>query len=110
MEDKNQIKYSPDGQKIAVVLEDPKISSGAKLVLFSLIHMLGGKSYCFPSQRYIGKRIGLSERQVRNLIDELKQHGVITWTRGVLNPKTHKIANVCKYDLSNLLKLKEKSL
>lgn len=96
-------KYNVSALAIDPILSDKSISSGVKLVLLSLIHRLGGKNYAFPSQKRIAKNIGLSERQVRNHLRLLKEKGVITWSRGVTNPRTKKVANVNSYNLSKIL-------
>lgn len=94
--------YSKNHQAIKLVLAS-NLSMGAKVMVFYLISRAGGKRYCWPSQKTISKDIGVSERQVRNLLRELLNRKVIFWKRGSLNPKTNRAAKSNEYDLSRLM-------
>lgn len=72
------------------------------MVLY-LLSRTGGKSYCWPSQITIGKDLGVTDRQVRNLLKELLNRKVIFWKRGSFNPNTNIKAKTNKYDLSRLM-------
>lgn len=88
--------------KLEQILAD-KIPPGAKLVLLNLLHRTGGKNYAFPSQKTIGKDLGMGDRQVRNHLKVLREKGYITWSRGAENPKTGSRFNSNSYDLSSIL-------
>ena len=103
METENVKKFYIDQPLLKGVLADKDIPSSAKLLLLYLVYRLGGKSYAFPSQKTIAKELGLSERQVRNLVKHLKDKGIIDVARGAINPKTGNMVNSNSYDLSSLL-------
>jgi DNA-binding transcriptional regulator YhcF (GntR family) len=101
--------YIPNKVKVKMVLEDRKLSSGAKLVLYNLMSRLHKKKYCWPSQERIAKDIGLSSRQVRNHLEELKRRNLLNWQKG---GKTYKgtqeeyATRSNKYDLSPVLSIR----
>lgn len=100
---KNKEIYKVNAFEFKAILADKTIPPGAKLVLFNLQHRLGGKMFAFPSQKTIGKDIGLSDRQVRYHLKTLKNRGIISWSRGTYNPKTGNRLNSNHYDLTKIL-------
>ncbi len=86
------------------ILSDKNISSGAKLVLLNLVSRIGGKDFAFPSQKRIARDVGLSDRQVRNLLKELKEKVNLLWCEGAVNPETNKKLRSNKYVLTDMLR------
>ena len=54
-----------------------EIGSSAKLVYARLAQYAGKVGRCFPKQESIAREIGVSERTVRNAIEELEKNGLI---------------------------------
>lgn len=54
--------------------------SMASMVLYGIIYKLSANGYegCYPSNKYFGKLLDLSERQITRLISELEQKGAIS--------------------------------
>ena len=100
----NDVIYTTDKFKLEKVLADKSIPPGAKLILLNLMYRTGLKNYAFPSQKKISKDVGLKERQVRNHLNKLKNKGIISWSRKIVDPKTGKKINSNTYDLSNILR------
>ncbi|MFZ5424903.1 MAG: helix-turn-helix domain-containing protein [Patescibacteria group bacterium] len=83
MKDKVQEKYYVrDIKKVANVLSNKNIPSGAKLLLEYLIKKLGGKDHCWPSQELISTDLGLSVRQIRRLVRILEKEKLLKVKRG----------------------------
>jgi Helix-turn-helix domain len=57
------------------------LSRGARACLKVLESYLGGKSYCWPSQATIARRMGRSDRQVRFYIRELVEAKILRSVR-----------------------------
>jgi len=107
MDTKHKIIYSLNKNKFKKILSNPKIPSGAKLVLYNLIERLGGKRYCWPSQKRIAQDIGLSERQIRYHLAKLKKMGIIYWKKGTFNLEKGYPIKANEYDLSRILTPKQ---
>lgn len=103
MDTKYKVIYSLNKDKFKKILSNPKIPSGAKLVLYNLIERLCGKRYCWPSQKRIAQDVGLSERQVRYHLAKLKNMGIIYWKKGSINPEKGYPIKANEYDLSRML-------
>ena len=74
-----------------VVLRDPDLSAGAKLVFGALLWYLwrGGT---YPGQAEMGHEFGLSERSVRTYLGELQNRGYLAAKRhGLGQPNTYTI-------------------
>jgi len=99
-----EIGYSLDKEIYEGVMGSEKLSSPAKLVLRNLIDRLQGKRYAWPSQARIGSDLGLSSRQVRNLLSELISKGVISKQRGSYDLDIGKKFQSNIYDLINILR------
>jgi hypothetical protein len=99
-----EIGYVLDKDIYNKIMAYPKLSSAAKLVLRNLIDRLQGKRYAWPSQARIGSDIGLTSRQVRNLLGELIKNGIISKQRGSYNLDLGKKFQSNTYDLINILK------
>ena len=54
------------------LLQYRELSSSAKLLWARLAQYAGENGYCYPSQQTLADELGLSERQVRNLLQELE--------------------------------------
>jgi DNA-binding Lrp family transcriptional regulator len=61
---------------------DPKLMPSSKAVLGNLIGYAGVNGKCFPSQETLAHDMGLSPRQIRNILKELKDRGYISWESG----------------------------
>lgn len=65
-----------------VVLKDKKLSAGAKLTYAILLSYAWQKDGCFPGQETLASDLGIkTDRQVRNLINELKKAEYLTVKR-----------------------------
>jgi hypothetical protein len=64
------------------IAQYPELSPGAKLVYGTLLRFAGHAGLCYPSERTIGSRIAISERQVRRHLGELRKAGLVDWTKG----------------------------
>jgi DNA-binding transcriptional ArsR family regulator len=63
------------------VLRDPGLSAAAK-VLFTLLHHYSGhKQECWPSQEQLAADLGLNQRTIRALLQELEQAELLASTR-----------------------------
>lgn len=53
------------------ILEDSQLSIQARYLLIVLLKHCGQDESCFPSQKTLAKTLSLSDRQIRNLLNEL---------------------------------------
>jgi len=63
------------------LLNNSKISSGAKLVYVMLLKYAWEKDCCFPGQLRLAEDMGVSERYVHGCIKELRKAGLISIKR-----------------------------
>jgi hypothetical protein len=63
------------------ILENDKLSPGAKLVYSMLLKYAREDDECFPGQGRLGKDIGASERSVRTWLRELEKQKLVTSKR-----------------------------
>ncbi len=68
-------------QGIRKVLRDNNITPTARLLLMNLLLYAGLDGRCFPSRSTLSKDIGVSTRQISNLLKELKNMKLISWKR-----------------------------
>src|SRR5512146_393238 len=61
------------------VLQDKKLSFGARLTYAVLLSYAWQEDSCFPGQDRMAKDLGVSERSIRTFLSELKQRGYIDW-------------------------------
>ena len=67
-----------DGVKIPYAISrNPDLSSSAKLCYGQLARYAGEKGFCYPSQNTLSRELGISERQIRNILKELESGGFI---------------------------------
>lgn len=64
-----------------LVLQDQKLSLGAKVIFGVLCQFAGKEGLCYPRQETIANRLGVSKRQVINYLNELKKEKYIKATR-----------------------------
>jgi Helix-turn-helix domain len=64
-----------------VVLRNPNISVGAKVVYTMFLSYAWGDSQCFPGQDRLAQDIGMTRVRVTQLIGELEAAGLIEITR-----------------------------
>jgi hypothetical protein len=60
------------------LLNDTKLSSGAKLTYVMLLKYAWEKDFCFPGQVRLAKDMGVSERHARDCIKELEKAHLIS--------------------------------
>ena len=60
------------------LLNNSKISSGAKLIYVMLLKYAWEKDFCFPGQVTLAKDMGVSERYAHGCIQELRKAGLIS--------------------------------
>lgn len=63
------------------LLNNSKISSGAKLVYVMLLKYAYEKDFCFPGQVRLAEDVGASERYVHGRLQELKKSRLISIQR-----------------------------
>src|SRR3989344_7756030 len=73
-----------------VVLMHPKLSYGAKVAYGVLLGYAWQDDFCYPAQESIAKDLNCSTRQVRRLLTELKDHGLVSWKQmGLTKPNIY---------------------
>ncbi len=78
------------------VLKDKRLSFGARLTYAVLLSYAWEKESCFPGQKKMAEDLGASDRSIRKFLNELKEHGYISW----------KYQGPSKPNIYSLLKLK----
>lgn len=68
-----------------IILRSPKISMQNKALYALLLSYAWFDAHCFPGQERVAKDLGVTDRTVRTLLKELKEHGLIDWTQRGLN-------------------------
>ena len=63
------------------LLNDPRLSSSAKLVYVMMLKYAWHHDYCFPGQKTLAEDIGKSERHTHTAVKELEKNGLISITR-----------------------------
>lgn len=61
------------------VLQDKKLSFGARLTYAVLLSYAWQEDSCFPGQERMAKDLGTTDRSVRTFLAELKDHSYIDW-------------------------------
>lgn len=59
------------------VLDDNKLSNGAKLLYLRISQLTTREGYCWASNRWLSESIGVSERTIRRYLDELDDRTLI---------------------------------
>jgi hypothetical protein len=59
------------------VVRNPNLTAGAKLCYGQLCLHAGEKGDCYPSQKLLAEELGLSDRHIRNLLEELVNEGFL---------------------------------
>jgi hypothetical protein len=70
------------------ILHDGSLSHAAKLVYGRLRLFAGRDGRCYPSQETLAREVCLHERELRNLLSELRAAGWINW---------HQTRSTCVY-------------
>ena len=78
------------------VLKEKRFSFGARLTYAVLLSYAWEKESCFPGQKKMAEDLGTSDRSIRKFLNELKEHGYISW----------KYQGPSKPNIYSLLKLK----
>jgi len=60
-----------------LIVQDKKLSVGAKLTFGVMCQFAGKNGVCYPKQGAIAERLGVSKRQAQRYIEELKKEGYI---------------------------------
>ncbi|HCM38123.1 MAG: hypothetical protein UV61_C0005G0015 [Candidatus Gottesmanbacteria bacterium GW2011_GWB1_43_11] len=66
---------------LRTVIRNPAISSSAKVVYVDLLLYAGIDGISFPTEATLGRNQALSDRQIRNLINELRDHNQLFWNK-----------------------------
>lgn len=70
-----------------------QLSIGARYLHCLLLKYCGKDDYCYPSQITLAKDMDISDRQIRNLLKELIQYGLVfKERRGWNRSNTYKVA------------------
>lgn len=67
------------------VLNDQRLSFGARLTYAVLLSYAWQEERCFPGQKRMARDLGSTDRSVRKFLNELRQKGLISWKRQGLN-------------------------
>lgn len=79
------------------ILTFSQLSISARYLYCVLLKYCGKDEYCFPSQKTLAKDLGLTDRQIRNLIKELAFTGIVFPTRrGWNRSNTYKISKLLR--------------
>lgn len=74
------------------VLQDKKLSFGARLTYAVLLSYAWQEDSCFPGQERMARDLGTSDRSVRTFLAELKANGYIDWKQqGLGRPNVYYI-------------------
>jgi hypothetical protein len=74
------------------VLQDKKLSFGARLTYAVLLSYAWQEERCFPGQERMSKDLGTTDRSVRRFLAELKDKGYIDWKQqGLGKPNVYYI-------------------
>lgn len=60
---------------------DPDFTPSEKHIVFNLILYAGTEGDPFPSETSLGRDMGITDRQVRNLLNKLHKRGLLRWVR-----------------------------
>lgn len=60
------------------LLTDASLSHGAKIAYAMLLRYAWQHQFCFPGQKTLATDMGTEERQVRNYLTSLKEHGYLS--------------------------------
>ena len=90
------------------VLENNKLSAGAKLTYAMLLKYAWQNDYCFPGQERLAKDMGAGKRSVVRFMAELEEHGFVTIKRRgqgktnvyIVHFQTRKSVDKKKHDIS----------
>ena len=63
------------------ILEDPKLSLGAKVVYAMFLRYAWHNDQCFPGQNTLSEAIGMSRSRVTQYVSELEKTGMISIQR-----------------------------
>lgn len=75
------------------LLGPTQLPVSSKYLLCVLLKYCGQDDYCFPSQTTLANDLGHTDRQIRNLLNNLETEGLIHSTRkGFNKPNTYKVA------------------
>ena len=72
----------PRGSTPLVVLRNTGLSRGARLLYGILSSYSGRDGRCYPSHGQLAKDLGVTDRQVRTYLGELRRAGLISWKKG----------------------------
>lgn len=76
------------------VLEDTRLTFGARIVYAMLLRYAWQNNFCFPGQDTLANDMGTSDRQIRNLLTELKAVGYLEVKRRGLGKTNVYILNL----------------
>jgi hypothetical protein len=76
------------------VLEDARLSFGARITYAMLLRYAWHHNFCFPGQDTLAKDMGTTDRQIRNLLTELKALGYLEIKRRGLGKTNVYILNL----------------
>lgn len=86
---KSKDRFSPVPEWLSIRRE---VSPGAKLVYGRLARYAGRESECWPKMRTLAAEVGLSERQTRRYVDELRRWGLVRSIRqGLTRPNRYEL-------------------
>lgn len=80
------------------VIRNPMISRNARLLYVHILSYDFGQGSCFPGQERLAVEMGFAdERSIRDLLNELRGAGLISWKQNGFNlPNTYSIEEIPK--------------
>ena len=63
------------------ILQNDKLSIGAKLTYAMMLKYAWNDNHCYPGQKTLAKDLGTSDRSVRSYLKDLEEMGFITITQ-----------------------------
>lgn len=73
------------------ISERTDLSPSHKIVMCMLARLQGDKASCWPSLEYIAEKCGLSRRQVRRIVEDLRSRKEITLLRHPLQSNSYSV-------------------
>lgn len=80
------------------LIEDVDLSHGAFRLYLMLMGYARTKNTCFPSIKLLSEKMGCTESHICKLKDELREHGLLNWTKSKWNDgRLHNTYILCSY-------------
>ena len=82
-----------------IMLDESQLSIPARYLYCVLVRYCGKNDTCYPSQKTLARVLGVSDRHIRELLDELKRNELLASHRSGFNkPNTYTVAKDLRVD------------